>query len=101
MTIKRVLEINDKNYNEQIELSSNNGIFQHDNLLIFDKNEVAQRCCELVTRYNQQQQIYICHKNSLKDIIEVELMKIFKETKNDILQIAIDNINDDEEIEWR
>lgn len=100
MTIKRVLTIQDKNYNEKFEVTSKSGIFIHDNIIVIDTNELAQLCCELIVHQDKNNNYY-CHRNSLRDKIVVETNKICKKIKEDTTGIAFDNINDNEEIEWK
>lgn len=99
MTIKRILTIKDENYDETFEVSSKSGIFIHDNIIIIDTNELAQSCCEMATFLHKNDN-YICHKSTLRDKIIVEINRLCKKIKEDTIEIAIDNINDDEEIKW-
>lgn len=40
MTIKRVLTIQDKNYNEEFEVTSKSGIFIHDNIIVMQTTPI-------------------------------------------------------------
>ena len=101
MTIKRVLEINDKNYNDTFELFSKNGYFHHKSLHIFDTYEVAQICVELTAEYNDEDDICTIDKVELIDTIIDYVQKYIKPIAHEIYTVAIEDINDDEEIEWR
>ena len=101
MTTKRVLTIKDENYGETFVVSSKSGIFMHDNIIIIDTKELAQLCCERATFCDKNNDNCICHRNTLNDIIFVKSRDIFKKIKEDTTGIAFDNINDNEEIEWK
>lgn len=101
MTIKRVLEINDKNYNDTFELYSKNGYFNHQSLHIFDTYEVAQICIELTAEYNDKDEICEIDGAKLVDTIIDYVQTYIKPIAHEIYEVAIDNIEDDEEIEWR
>lgn len=100
MTIKRVLTIKDENYNETFEVFSNNGHFQHNNIVIFDEYEVAQRCIELVATYNDKDEICEINKHELTKYIKDVMKTLFEELTDEIIEVALDDVNDDEEIRW-
>lgn len=100
MTIKRVLTIKDENYNEEFEVFSKNGLFKHNNIIIIDEFEVAQRCLEEVTTYNDKDEFCYVNQKQLNKYIEDIIKKVTDELTIDIIQVALDNVDDDEEIKW-
>ena len=98
MAIKRVFTVIDENYGELIELYGKHGYYEEENIKLFDTCAFAQACIENVASGLNDDDMYEVDKELLQENITSILQDIMNEMTDEIMENALSDIEDDEEL---